>query len=75
MLTTTRSRSAATLRTCVPQAYAAGAAFTPDSPSIGEVLFDKLGMRVVKTTRTGRSTYAEVPNAAAETTTPFSAPS
>ena len=40
---------------------AAGVAFNPDSPKqLGEVLFDKLGMRVVKTTKTGRSTDAEV---------------
>jgi len=52
---------------------AAGAAFNPDSPKqLGEVLFDKLGMRVVKTTKTGRSTDAEVlETLAAETDHPL----
>ncbi len=40
---------------------AAGVEFNPDSPKqLAEVLFDKLGLRVVKTTKTGRSTDAEV---------------
>ncbi len=40
---------------------AAGAEFNPDSPKqLGEVLFDKLGLPVVKRTKTGRSTDAEV---------------
>jgi len=39
----------------------AGVEFNPDSPKqLGEVLFDRLGMRVVKTTKTSRSTDAEV---------------
>ncbi|HET8985068.1 MAG TPA: DNA polymerase [Trueperaceae bacterium] len=52
---------------------AAGAAFNPDSPKqLGEILFDKLGMRVVKTTKTGRSTDAEVlETLAAETDHPL----
>src|SRR5690606_13357362 len=52
---------------------AAGAAFNPDSPKqLGEVLFDKLGMRVVKTPKTGRSTDAEVlETLAAETDHPL----
>ncbi|MEP0847229.1 MAG: DNA polymerase I [Phycisphaerae bacterium] len=38
----------------------AGARFNPDSTKqLAEVLFDKLGFRVVKTTRTARSTDAE----------------
>ena len=40
---------------------AAGATFNPDSPAqLGEVLFDRLGLRVVKRTKTGRSTDASV---------------
>lgn len=40
---------------------AAGRAFNPDSPAqLGEVLFDDLGMRVVKRTKTARSTDASV---------------
>ncbi len=40
---------------------AAGAEFNPDSPKqLGEVLFDKLGLPVIKNTKTGRSTDAEV---------------
>lgn len=40
---------------------AAGGAFNPDSPKqLGEVLFDRLGFRVVKRTKTARSTDAEV---------------
>ena len=40
---------------------AAGREFNPDSPSqLGEVLFDDLGMRVVRRTKTGRSTDAAV---------------
>lgn len=40
---------------------AAGVDFNPDSPKqLSEVLFDRLGLRVVKTTKTGRSTDAEV---------------
>lgn len=40
---------------------AAGREFNPDSPSqLGEVLFDDLGMRVVKRTKTSRSTDAAV---------------
>src|SRR5690606_10952228 len=52
---------------------AAGAAFNPDSPKqLSEILFDKLGMRVVKTTKTGRSTDAEVlETLAAETDHPL----
>ena len=52
---------------------AAGVEFNPDSPKqLGEVLFDKLGMRVVKTTKTSRSTDAEVlETLAAETDHPL----
>src|SRR5690606_26022490 len=52
---------------------AAGIEFNPDSPKqLGEVLFDKLGMRVVKTTKTSRSTDAEVlETLAAETDHPI----
>ena len=52
---------------------AAGVEFNPDSPKqLGEVLFDKLGMRVVKTTKTSRSTDAEVlETLAAETDHPI----
>lgn len=40
---------------------AAGREFNPDSPAqLGEVLFDELGMRVVKRTKTSRSTDAAV---------------
>ena len=40
---------------------AAGVAFNPDSPKqLGEVLFDRLGLPVIKRTKTGRSTDAEV---------------
>lgn len=40
---------------------AAGIEFNPDSPKqLAEVLFDRLALRVVKTTKTGRSTDAEV---------------
>ncbi len=40
---------------------AAGRPFNPDSPTqLGEVLFDDLGMRVVRRTKTGRSTDAAV---------------
>ncbi|MEX2502254.1 MAG: DNA polymerase, partial [Trueperaceae bacterium] len=40
---------------------AAGRPFNPDSPAqLSEVLFDDLGMRVVKRTKTGRSTDAGV---------------
>ncbi|MDR9391706.1 MAG: DNA polymerase I [Trueperaceae bacterium] len=40
---------------------AAGATFNPDSPAqLGEVLFDRLALRVVKRTKTGRSTDASV---------------
>ena len=40
---------------------AAGGAFNPDSPKqLGEVLFDRLGFRVVRRTKTSRSTDAEV---------------
>src|SRR5690606_30221342 len=40
---------------------AAGMEFNPDSPKqLGEVLFDKLGLPVIKKTKTGRSTDAEV---------------
>ncbi len=40
---------------------AAGVEFNPDSPKqLAEVLFDRLGLRVVKSTKTGRSTDAEV---------------
>lgn len=39
---------------------AAGISFNLDSPKqLGEVLFDKLGLRVVRKTKTGRSTDAE----------------
>ena len=39
----------------------AGVEFNPDSPKqLGEVLFDKLGLRVVKKTKTGRSTDVAV---------------
>ncbi len=50
-----------------------GAEFNPDSPKqLAEVLFDRLGMRVVKTTKTGRSTDAEVlETLAAETDHPL----
>jgi len=50
-----------------------GVEFNPDSPKqLAEVLFDKLGMRVVKTTKTGRSTDAEVlETLAAETDHPL----
>lgn len=50
-----------------------GQEFNPDSPKqLSEVLFDKLGMRVVKTTKTGRSTDAEVlETLAAETDHPL----
>src|SRR5690606_23527807 len=52
---------------------AAGVEFNPDSPKqLGEVLFDRLGMRVVKTTKTSRSTDAEVlETLAAETDHPL----
>ena len=52
---------------------AAGLEFNPDSPKqLGEVLFDRLGMRVVKTTKTSRSTDAEVlETLAAETDHPI----
>ncbi len=40
---------------------AAGTEFNPDSPKqLGEVLFDRLGLPVIKKTKTGRSTDAEV---------------
>ncbi len=40
---------------------AAGVEFNPDSPKqLGEVLFDRLGLPVIKRTKTGRSTDAEV---------------
>jgi len=40
---------------------AAGVEFNPDSPKqLGEVLFDRLGLPVIKKTKTGRSTDAEV---------------
>lgn len=40
---------------------AAGVEFNPDSPKqLGEVLFDRLNLPVIKKTRTGRSTDAEV---------------
>ncbi len=40
---------------------AAGCEFNPDSPKqLGEVLFDKLGLPVIKRTKTARSTDAEV---------------
>src|SRR5690606_17429797 len=50
-----------------------GVEFAPDSPKqLAEVLFDKLGMRVVKTTKTGGSTDAEVlETLAAETDHPL----
>ncbi|HEX7040759.1 MAG TPA: DNA polymerase I [Trueperaceae bacterium] len=50
-----------------------GQEFNPDSPKqLAEVLFDRLGMRVVKTTKTGRSTDAEVlETLAAETDHPL----
>lgn len=50
-----------------------GEEFNPDSPKqLSEVLFDRLGMRVVKTTKTGRSTDAEVlETLAAETDHPL----
>ena len=52
---------------------AAGRAFNVDSPAqLGEVLFDDLGMRVVKRTKTGRSTDASVlETLAAETEHPL----
>lgn len=51
----------------------AGGAFNPDSPKqLGEVLFDRLGFRVVKRTKTARSTDAEVlETLAAETEHPL----
>jgi DNA polymerase-1 len=51
----------------------AGHAFTIDSPKqLAEVLFDELGLRVVKKTKTGRSTDASVLEAlAAETAHPL----
>ncbi len=54
---------------------AAGRAFNPDSPAqLGEVLFDDLGMRVVKRTKTARSTDASVlETLAAETEHPLPA--
>ncbi len=50
-----------------------GEEFNPDSPKqLSEILFDRLGMRVVKTTKTGRSTDAEVlETLAAETDHPL----
>jgi len=52
---------------------AAGREFNPDSPAqLGEVLFDDLGMRVVKRTKTSRSTDASVlETLAAETDHPL----
>lgn len=52
---------------------AAGREFNPDSPSqLGEVLFDDLGMRVVRRTKTSRSTDANVlETLAAETEHPL----
>ena len=54
---------------------AAGVPFNPDSPAqLGEVLFDRLGMRVVKRTKTSRSTDASVlETLAAETEHPLPA--
>ncbi|MDZ7799778.1 MAG: DNA polymerase I [Trueperaceae bacterium] len=54
---------------------AAGRTFNPDSPAqLGEVLFDHLGMRVVKRTKTSRSTDASVlETLAAETDHPLPA--
>jgi DNA polymerase-1 len=54
---------------------AAGREFNPDSPAqLGEVLFDDLGMRVVKRTKTSRSTDASVlETLAAETEHPLPA--
>jgi len=54
---------------------AAGTPFNPDSPSqLGEILFDRLGMRVVKRTKTSRSTDASVlETLAAETDHPLPA--
>src|SRR5690606_24559780 len=50
-----------------------GDEFNPDSPKqLSEILVDRLGMRVVKTTKTGRSTDAEVlETLAAETDHPL----
>lgn len=50
----------------------AGVRFNPDSPKqLGEVLFDRLGLRVVRKTKTGRSTDAEtLETLAAETRHP-----
>ncbi len=52
---------------------AAGVEFNPDSPKqLGEVLFDRLGLPVIKKTKTGRSTDAEVlERLAAETDHPL----
>ncbi len=52
---------------------AAGTEFNPDSPKqLSEVLFDRLGLPVIKKTKTGRSTDAEVlERLAAETEHPL----
>lgn len=52
---------------------AAGTTFNPDSPKqLGEVLFDRLALPVIKKTKTGRSTDAEVlDRLAAETDHPL----